>query len=357
MVKSFTMSPPLRSVVTLKAVAAKARVSLATVSYALRNHAKISEETRDHVLQVAKVLGYRPNPRVASLMAHIRGAHSRAFGERIAYVWVHTSRQEAAQDPFLQNVFQGAKARAQQAGFALDEFWTNDPGMSAKRLQQVITSRGIVGIVLSPVVTEEVTLTLDWDWSAFAPAVIGNVTWTPELHHAGHHHYLAMRMTLTELAKLGANRPAALIEAESNERAKRAWEGAFLTHYGPRAKAQANLRVIRATDLPDLAAWIEARKPDSVILSASQILEAPGLRKLCKKLGLPVTTLYWGNESEGIGGIDQCYQQIAAHAVDLVIAQLNSNETGVPDQPRMMLFPGVWIPPKVPEVRPARRAS
>ncbi len=55
-----------------------------------------------------------------------------------------------------------------------------------------------------------------------------------------------------------------------------------------------------------------------------------------------------------MGGIDQCYDRAAGHAVDLVVAQLNANETGVPDLPRMMLFPGRWVPPAGPKPLPAR---
>jgi LacI family transcriptional regulator len=44
-----------------------------------------------------------------------------------------------------------------------------------------------------------------------------------------------------------------------------------------------------------------------------------------------------------IGGVDQSYDMVAANAVDLVVSQLNSNETGVPPWPRMLLFPGRWV--------------
>ena len=42
-------------------------------------------------------------------------------------------------------------------------------------------------------------------------------------------------------------------------------------------------------------------------------------------------------------GIDQGYDLIAAHAVDLVIAQLQRNERGLPADPRVLLSPGIWI--------------
>jgi hypothetical protein len=36
---------------------------------------------------------------------------------------------------------------------------------------------------------------------------------------------------------------------------------------------------------------------------------------------------------------------VAANAVDLVVSQLSSNETGVPPWPRMLLFSGRWVAP------------
>lgn len=346
---SFIVPLDSKRVVTLKVVAARARLSLATVSYALRQHPKIPVATRDRVAEIARALGYRPNPRVASLMAHIRGAQARPHQERIAFVWVHTGRAAARRDPFLNQVFAGARERAGQMGFALEEFWTNDPGMSDQRLEQILRARGIVGVVLSPVTTAEAAITLGWDWRHFSAAVIGNVTWTPELHHAGHHHFLAMRLALLELEKLGRRRIGALIEPTSNGRAKRAWEAAFLTHHPDLAAAPSLVRVIDEAGLQEAAAWLRRSNPDALIVSETSLLAAPGLRAAIRELALPVITLYWSTDTpRGIGGIDQCYDRVAAHAVDLVAAQLNANETGVPDLPRIMLFPGKWVAPALP---------
>jgi len=331
---------------TLKQIAQRARVSRATVSYALRNHPKIPRATREHVQAVAQALGYRPNPRVAGLMAHIRRGRARPFGERIAFVWVHTSRAEAARNEFLRSVLAGARDRAEQSGYALEEFWTTDPGMSDARLQRIIRARGIVGVVLSPVTNAETSVTLDWDWSAFAAAVVGNVTWTPELHHAGHHHYLGMRRCLLELAELGCRRPAALVDAATHERAKRAWEGSFLVHHPAPAAAHRLWALRRGGEpAPDFGAWLARGRPDALIVSSSALLALPGVRAVVRERGLTVASLHWQDEARGIGGVDQCYGRVAAHAVDLVIAQLNLNELGPPDLPRIMLFAGQWVPP------------
>lgn len=352
-VKSFTMPPSPAAAVTIKDVAQAAGISLAATSYALRNSPKISSATRDRVQTVARELGYRPNARVASLMAHIRRAHARPAHERLAFVWVHTSRSKAARDPFLRRVFRGARARAEQAGFALEEFWTGDAGMSDRRLEEILRARGIVGVVLSPVTTSEASLALEWDWSRFSAAVIGNVTWTPELHHAGHHHYLGMRMALLELAKLGCTRPAAIIETNVNERAKRAWEAAFLTHHPAASRARTLIRLSTLEKSGALAGWLQGLDADALLVSGRNVLDPPRVRALAAQRGLRLATLHWSADVPGLAGVDQCYDRVAAHAVDLVVAQLHNNECGAPELPSMMLFPGRWRP----AVSPADRSA
>jgi hypothetical protein len=75
------------------------------------------------------------------------------------------------------------------------------------------------------------------------------------------------------------------------------------------------------------------------------------LRPVCnataERHGIKLATLYWNANRPELAGIDQCYERIAGYAVDLVIAQLNNNETGVPDLPHMMLFPGKWMDQRV----------
>jgi LacI family transcriptional regulator len=346
LVNLFTVDHTSKPVITLEAIASRAGVAKASVSYALRNHPKIPAATRERIQQVARELGYRPNPRVATLMAHIRRAQAREHAERIAFVWVHTSRVEARRDPFLRLVYNGAAGRAHQMGFKLEQFFTSDPGMTDQRLEQILRARGIVGVVFSPVITGESALHLEWDWRHFAAAVIGNVTWTPELHHAGHHHFLALRLALLELAKLGCLRPAALIEVASNERGKYAWEAAFLAHHPDAAAARSLVRVLARENQSDVGAWVRKVRPDALVVSTTDLLGLRGVRAAARAGRLPIVTLYWSEETpRGIGGIDQCYDRVAGHAVDLVVAQLNSNETGAPDLPRIMLFPGRWVPP------------
>lgn len=55
-----------------------------------------------------------------------------------------------------------------------------------------------------------------------------------------------------------------------------------------------------------------------------------------------VVTLNRRARSES-AGLHQSYEIIAGHAVDLVVAQLQRNERGLPEAPRALLFPGSWV--------------
>ena len=99
----------------------------------------------------------------------------------------------------------------------------------------------------------------------------------------------------------------------------------------------------------DYAAWLRKSKADALIVSTTELLGLAGVRAAARQLGLPIASLHWQDEARGIGGIDQSYEHVAAHAVDLAIAQLNLNELGPPDLPRIMLFTGYWIPPGRPK--------
>ncbi len=335
--------------ITLQQIARAAGCSLATVSYALRDDPRIRAETRTRVQAVAAQLGYRPNPRFTALMSHIRNSRPVASGERIAFVWVHTPRAEAAKDSFLQRVFLGANARAESLGYGLEQFWTAERGMTDRRLSQVMKSRGIVGVLLSPVM-HEAEVTLDLEWSCFAPAVIGSARWNPELHHAGHHHYLAMRMALEKLSAAGCRRPVAILEAEVNERARRAWEAAFAVFHPNRAAAAELLWIGVPENRRAFARRLKTCRPDAIIVSAQTIVEQLRTMDIDATPERPIVTLHWVPTAPEISGVDQSYDMVAANAVDLVVSQLNGNETGVPPWPRMLLFPGRWVEPTIPAV-------
>lgn len=332
------MTPPRP--ITLKAVAREAGVSVSAASYALRGAPNIPEATAARVRSVAEALGYRPHARVAELMAHIRGSRRLPAAERLAIIWPAGITPNAAPGNFEQRVLTGARNRAAALGYRLDEFWLDAVKGNAPRLADILRARGIAGVVFAPAV-QHAKVALDWPWEQFAMAVIGTAEWNVMLPRAAHHHYEAMRLAIDHLTRAGSLRPAAMMDAVTNERAHRGWQGAWLA-YGP-ADAADGLQ-LTAHNVPTagrLAAWLRAVKPDALIVEHGDLLNrarAAGWR------GSPsaTVTLSW-TPGQPHQGIDQGYDLIAAHAVDLVISQLQRNERGLPADPRVLLSPGKWV--------------
>lgn len=319
---------------TLTSVARAAGLSVAATSYALRGSPKIPAATREHVRAVAERLGYRPNARVAELMAHIRGGHSPDSAEVIALVWLE-GRAFRMSD-FQRLVQAGATERARERGFRLTAFWLPAHGSPA-RLAQVLRARGIAGVVFGPV-NAGTPVALDWPWDNFAMAVVGMAEWTQPLSRSGHHHYEAMRLALARLQDTGARRPAAWLDAATNLRAHRAWQAAWLA-CAPAGSAR-RLKLANPGDETGLADWLAAHRPDALVCGS------PGELNLARRAGWKgdaarSVLLSWSPGHDGCG-VEQGYDTIAAHAVDLVVAQLQRNERGLPDPPRMLLFPGRW---------------
>ncbi|MDB6166203.1 MAG: LacI family transcriptional regulator [Lacunisphaera sp.] len=326
--------------VTLTQVAKAAGVAVATASYALRNHPKIRPETKEHIQATARRLGYRPNPRVAALMAHIRQAHSAASGDRLALLWIDSPRYAEQR---RSSWYRGARKRADQLGYLLEEFWLDGvTGMTASRIANILHSRGIVGLVISPLGGGKSAFSIEWDWSRFAPAIIGNARCTPELHHAGHHHFAAMHLTMLKLAEKGHRKIYALLDRGTNERSRRAWSAAFLQHHPLPKQASRFLGLADDEKASVGVSWLKGKKDAEVLITTSWVLSR--LRKAgYRDTGrIRFILLDWQPNSAGYGGIDQAEEIIAANAVDLAVSQLHHNERGIPDYVKMVLFPGIW---------------
>ena len=328
LVKSFTeMAAP-----TLKDIARETGLAVSSVSYALRGAPNVPVETAARVKAAAERMGYRMNARVAELMAQVRRGRGASAGDRLALVWVEGRPARG----LGREVAEGARERAAERGYGLEEFTLKEAGGSPQRLADILIARGIPGVVLGPVF-DRARVELEWPWARFAMAVIGTAEWSAPLSRAAHHHYEAMRLALEGVEQAGARRPAAWLHAETNERAHRGWQAAWLAYGAAGAGKRLWLAGAAPTD-KEVEKWLSAAQPDAVVVSDSGSavrLKAAGWNGL-------VVTLDWRGRS-GLAGVDQGYETIAGHAVDLVVAQLQRNERGLPETPRALLFPGRWV--------------
>lgn len=326
---------------TLTAVARAARVSVATVSYALRNHPKIPARTAQRIRRIAGRLGYKPHPSVATLMAHIRTARMPKNPETLAFVWIE-GNVTGSNLAFNRQIVTGARARANALGYALDEFWLSASGMTPQRMSQILKSRGITGVVFSGC-DRRTGVEIEMEWDAHSTAIIGNAVWNPELHRAGHCHFMGFRHIMLELEARGYRRPVALLETLVNERACRAWEAAFYAFHPQPARARTAVLRFLELELAVVRRWLERTQPDVLVVSKPWFVRP--MRGLLREMGISAdfAVVDLTGSAAALAGIDPDYAMIAGNAVDLVLGQIYRNERGVPEKPKKVLFEGQWI--------------
>jgi LacI family transcriptional regulator len=328
---------------TLRDVARAAKLSVSGAAYALRGHPRIPAATIARVRALAEKIGYRPDARVATLMAHVRRSRLPDKRETLAFVWVSTYPGEKFppyHEHYLRTILAGATSRAQALGCVLAEFWLDAPGMTSARLAGILRSRGITGVVFSPAM-HDLAIKLDWPWDTFACAIIGNTDWSPGLHRAGHHHYRSMWLALQRLRGEGFRRPATVLSPTIHDRIHGVHAAAFQINHPSPELARQLIQFALPEDCRGLERWSQRIAPDALI--AGWPVDAPTARSLRRVAPTArcVVTLDW-QPGGALAGIDVGNEHIAASAVDLVVGQLHRHERGVPTNPATLLLDGVW---------------
>ena len=147
--------------VTIRDIARELGISHATVSLAMRDHARISDRTIERVKQKAEEMGYNPDPTLSAL-SHYRKV-SKDTMKSTVLAWINPGREAKIHDDL--NEFrlyrEGAEASVKRMGFELEEFALEN--MDLDSLLAELRERQIQGIVVAPVTSQSANV----DWESF----------------------------------------------------------------------------------------------------------------------------------------------------------------------------------------------
>ena len=109
----------------MRDVATASGVTAATVSRAMRQDPRLSEATRSRVQSVAERLGYTVIPELSVLMGACRRQKVPSARPKIALLSALDSKDDwgSSRFPNLRGIHDGALARAEDLGFAVEELW------------------------------------------------------------------------------------------------------------------------------------------------------------------------------------------------------------------------------------------
>jgi LacI family transcriptional regulator len=323
---------------TIIDLARLAGVSKMTVSRALRSERGIADATRTRIQALADKHGYRPDPAVSELMGRLRKSRHTGL-EPLAWLTHYPAPGGWKSNPGTCDMYRGAVEQAHKLGYRLEEFSLNTPGMTPKRLSNILYNQGIRGIVLAPLF--EHGSIEGFAWEHFATACCGHSLQSPALHRVSVDQYDVLRTAWHELTERGYKRIGLCISSNDNERIGHRWQAVQL--------------VERETTLPDdrvppmitndwqperFFAWYEEHGPD-VVLSLTEVrewMETAGIR-VPRECGFALLRL---DQARGMAGVDHRFSDIGASAVALVVGELTTNQYGIPEVRKSVSIESAW---------------
>jgi DNA-binding LacI/PurR family transcriptional regulator len=331
--------------VTVYDIAERLGCSHATVSMALRNHPSISEKRREQVKRMAIEMGYSPDPHLAALAAYRRANQPSKVQSAIAWInhWDQPERLRKLREFDL--YWRGASSAAKRFGYHLEEIrWA--PGYSPKRFEQILRTRGIRGVLIPP--HQTVPDWGDFDWSGFSIVRFGLSVPAPDSHLVTADQLRAVIMAVGRMSEYGYERIGLVVPADSDRKLGGGFVGGFNS-----AGASFKLPVIPPllteehvyTKQPDkaqrlLQQWLQRHKPDAILTT---LVELPKMlkelgRRIPEDIGVAGTAM----DVPVDAGIDQHSEAIGRIAVETLVAQINLNERGEPQDPYRVLVESRW---------------
>lgn len=330
--------------VTLRAIASVAKVSLMTVSYALRDSSEVSIKERKRINKIAQTLGYRPDPLLTHLMQHLRTQRRVKSGANLGVLTMLDA-------PFVDRLIGGAKGRATQLGYNLDVIDVRSAAEKPTFLMRTLRARGISGVLLAPAVDPASYRGL-LDWNQFSAVAMTYSVVEPHVHRVVTHHFDNAVHTFARLEDRGFCRIGLAMTHDMEIRANSSYSGAYFRR-APGVQSMFPILFIDDSVTQTIRVWFERHRPDAIVVAnAHQVRDFfyPALgAKLCSSICFACLDY---EEGQGVSGIDQPFGTIGSHAVDALVAQIHRNERGVPDNPTVSMVGGHWIDASLPAAGP-----
>lgn len=325
---------------TLRLVAEAAGVSLATASMALRNHPDTSAATAGHVKKVAHRLGYRPDPKIAMLMQHLRTQGDADYHETIAYLSPYSDyrwKKYSQHDYYM-----GACERASELGYRVEIFHLGEPGMTPHRMSDLLLARGIRGLLVAGSETPDARL--EMTWKDFAAVTFSySLSW-PLLHRATTDYYREMVSTLDRLKKEGFRRIGLNVRVSNDSKAGNFWRSAYLFHTSevpPDDQIPVN---ILHTCEESLVEWTQTHRPDAIISAGCDFpQDYERIHRMPPPKGIRYVNMNIFTADARSRGIDQNSHAVGRLACGHLVTLLQRNEIGLPDQPQVLSIEGKWV--------------
>jgi len=306
------------------------------VSRALNGTGKVARNKREAILQCAREMRYRPDPRLGYL-SNLRWGGRPSGHVKIAYLCAHTTPGSREKLPAL-------RSHAERLGYGIEAFELDHD--SAKRIDRLLYHRGIQGVLFD---SYESKMMPALDWQNYSAVVIGDEHPELRLHRVSTDWASVFDLLAKEARRLKARTVAVVLHQFDGSAMTRDFiRETLLLEQELRASSGARCRhrfFTRTEDQlqPRLTKWLDTLNADCVITCSDEagtvvsewIKHHPTARHLdAIDLGLA--------PRRRRKGIDIQLERRIRLAVELLHLEMLHDRRGLPEHPVRHLVPARW---------------
>ena len=330
---------------TMRDIAKVAGVSQAAVSYALRNHPRISLETRQKIHSLARKLGYRPDPMLSAMAVYRQSIKLSKYRGTLAWLENHPTRDGCKEVQGFAEFFRGASERAKELGYNLETFWMCEPALTSHRLTSILTARNIQGLLIAPLPRGRGRLQLAWEH--FSVVAVGHSLVQPQFHVVAGHQYLAMITIMRKLRALGYRRIGFVSTRRHIEGTAYNYVGAFLVEQ-ERFKPQDRIPMLFVKESlllneKEFLRWYKQYQPQAIVTTMAEVLEIlkKARQRIPKNVGVAIANMPFHEKDFSGMNMNACL--IGRTATDFLVSMIHRNEKGIPQIPQRLSVEGIWV--------------
>ena len=326
---------------TIRAIAEATNFSVATVSEALRNSGKVKEETRAIILKAAEQMGYRRNAIVGNVMSSIGKSHSTHSKGTIGILETESFHESRKNSRWHTDLFEGARNRCEQLGYGLEFFQFRQTVASLRRLQHILVSRGISGILLPPFANKREFI--GFNWGGFSVVQLDYGLKGIALHTVLPDHHNSLVCSLRRLEGMGYRRPGLIVERFQDDRIFMKWYAAYKAFTAQSVLCE-EVEVYEPDQLTreGFHMWFRRSRPDVIIGHRTEVIE------WLDEVGLKVPadtgffSLNLHHSKRLTAGLNLMPDQLGKAAVEVLSSLMQRNDRGIPKVPHTTSVEGLW---------------
>lgn len=335
-----TKRGPRPATVTMRDIARLAGgVHQSTVSLALRNHPAISLATRRHIQRTAAAAGYHRDPMLDAFNERRVQSGERKSHPVLAFVSDFGARRKLETSALHSALWRGAQRAAEALYHRLELFLVGPGALTPARLDSILFTRGIDGLIAASF--QPVSDPLRLTWNRYCGVRIECQDWLTPHFTIATDLLQSARVAYRRAKQLGYNRVGLMLEPDEHARNDLAQGGYLVEHAAARGRGSP-LIVPRSLGANRLRKWIRSEQIDAVLSiqpAAGEALAAAGLAP-GREIGWACLAL---TESEpAVAGLVADHERAGVLAVEQVVSLSRLNLRGPSSSSMVTYVPATW---------------